>query len=88
MEFVIYGRENCPYCVKAVEFAKSRNLSFNYLKVGEDITREELIDRCAPTPVRSVPQIFLYDYSQDDEQHLGGCDDFIAWVNKNIVTPA
>ena len=88
MQFAIFGKDHCPYCVKAVEFAKSRGLDYNYIKIGVDITREEVIEMCAPSPVKTVPQVFVYDYVTDEDLHLGGCDDFIAWVNKNIVTPA
>ena len=74
MLFTIYGKDNCPHCVRAVETAKKHNLAFEYLKVGVHITREELIDLCSPVIPRTVPQIFLGD------TRIGTCDDFVDYV--------
>ena len=42
--FIIYGKDNCPHCVRAKEFAVSKGLPFVYKTLGEGYTKEELIE--------------------------------------------
>jgi glutaredoxin 3 len=68
MKIEVIGRDNCPFCVMAVDLLKKEGLPFTYKKVGmadtDDITREELLQR-APG-VKSVPVIFIND------EYIGG----------------
>ncbi len=58
--YTVYGRDNCPYCVKATGLLESLNLSYTYKDVGTDkLSRKELRGR-APA-ARTVPQIFHGD---------------------------
>lgn len=78
--FVVYGKENCTYCVQAVALLESRELLFEYKKVGEDVSREdffllfEKLDLPAP---RAVPQIFKL------EQYVGGFKE----LKESLTTP-
>ncbi|HDR2377118.1 TPA: glutaredoxin, partial [Enterobacter asburiae] len=38
--FIIYGKDNCPHCVRAKEFAKSKGLEFLYLTLDKNYTKE------------------------------------------------
>jgi glutaredoxin 3 len=68
----IYGKPNCPFCVKAKSLAELKNLDYVYLTLGVDYTREELIN-LVPN-ARSVPQVFV------NETLIGGYDDFETFV--------
>ncbi len=69
----IYGKENCPRCVQAKKLCEAQGKAYEYFTVGEDITREELIELC-PEPVRTVPQIF------DSGEYVGGADQLIEYL--------
>ncbi|WP_210499579.1 GrxA family glutaredoxin [Vibrio crassostreae] len=79
---VIFGKPDCPYCVTAKEKAEELKQTvdgFNYRYVdivAEGISKEDLT-RQAGKEVTTVPQIFV------GREHIGGCDDFLAWVEKN-----
>ena len=40
----IFGKPSCPYCVKAVNLCKTRQLEHTYKSLGTDYTREELME--------------------------------------------
>lgn len=64
MKITIFGRPNCTFCEQAIQLCEQKGLEFDYLTVGEHITKEELIDKIHKVSgddsivVRSVPQIF------------------------------
>ena len=70
--YVVYGTENCAYCVQATNLLKSKGLPYEYKKLGEDVGREEFsqlfIERNLTVP-RTVPQIF------NDGEYVGGFND-------------
>ncbi len=77
----IYGRSNCPYCVKAkalAEHLKETVPDFNYEYI--DIVAANLdktdLSQMAGRVVSTVPQIFM------DNTHVGGYTDFSALVKK------
>lgn len=42
----VYTTNSCPWCVKAKNYLKSKNISFEELNVGEDmIAREEMLKK-------------------------------------------
>lgn len=65
MKIEIYGKDNCPNCVKAKNLCKLKSLYFDYFTFGVDYTKEELENKIG-SPVTSVPQIFI------DDVHIGG----------------
>jgi len=42
MKIVVYGKDNCPYCVAAKEWLNARCLAFNYVDVLKDLNPGEL----------------------------------------------
>lgn len=64
MQVTIYGKENCPNCVKAKTLCSMKKVQFNYLTFGIDYTKEELESKLGKK-VSSVPQIFV------DEEYVG-----------------
>ena len=79
--FIIYGKENCQHCVRAKEFAKANGLEYEYLTLDKNYTKQELIEQCAPVIPRTVPQVFRE--TDSSTEHLGGADEFIAFVKAN-----
>lgn len=62
--FTVYTKDNCSFCDKAKMLLTMKGLSFNTVKLGQDITREELLAKI-PT-ARTMPQIMK------DGQLIGG----------------
>lgn len=62
--YTVYSKDNCPQCETAKMLLAAKGEQFNVLKLGADITREELL-ALIPT-ARTMPQIMK------DGQLLGG----------------
>lgn len=71
-EIEIYTWDHCPYCKKALELLRKKNLQFKQIKIdGDEQAREELSKKTKGNK-KSVPQIFIGGVS------IGGCDDLHA----------
>lgn len=69
-EITLYSTANCPYCVAAKNFLKSKGQAWTEVRIDLDpAEREKMIAKAKRT---SVPQIFV------GEVHVGGYDDMIA----------
>lgn len=51
----IYGKPACPFCDKAKMLCESRGLAYTYKSLGDDYTKEELLEMFPGA--RTVPQI-------------------------------
>jgi len=72
---LIYSKAVCPYCVKAKQLLKSKNIEFNEIDIsGDQLMLEEMLLRSSGR--KTVPQIFIDDF------HVGGCDDLYALNEK------
>lgn len=72
---IMYTKSYCPYCVKAKQLLKIKNVSVTEI----DITNNQvLIDEMLSKTYgrKTVPQIFIDDF------HVGGCDDLYALNDK------
>ncbi|RLV58409.1 GrxA family glutaredoxin [Parashewanella curva] len=82
MQVTIYGRPGCPYCTRAIQIAemlkqKRDDFDFTYTDMyAENISKEKLSEKLG-VDVRTVPQVLL------DDQYIGGCTEFEAYVAKN-----
>lgn len=66
----IYSTAQCPYCVMAKNFLKSKGREWIEVRIDTDpAEREKMVTRARRT---SVPQIFIGD------AHVGGFDDMMA----------
>ena len=63
----IYSTTICPYCTRAKNLLKQKNVDFQEINVEDMAEREKMIQRA--NGARSVPQIFIND------THIGGSDD-------------
>mgnify|MGYP000128351585 CR=1 FL=1 len=55
--FNVYTKENCPQCDEAKRLLTQSGKAFRTLKLGEDISRDELL-ALIPS-ARTMPQIML-----------------------------
>ena len=74
---VIYSKDNCPWCDRAKELMKSKGDSFNDIKIGRDITREEFMEQFPS--IRTVPYIIV------NEEVKGGYDVLVSHYNARIA---
>lgn len=67
----IYGRDDCRYCAAAIALCQRMKLPAVYHNMtGNDLLKEELIERLGGKPPATVPQIFI------GAHRIGGFDDF------------
>lgn len=68
VEITIYTTQTCPYCRRAKELLKQKNLAYHEIGVDSDPqARAKMRERAHGRS--TVPQIFFGD------KHIGGCDD-------------
>ncbi|CAK7193214.1 Glutaredoxin 3 [Commensalibacter sp. Nvir] len=66
----IYTQPGCPFCHKALNLLKSKNIKFNEINAPKGSKeREEAIQKSGGKT--TVPQIFI------DNKPIGGCDDLL-----------
>lgn len=56
--YIIYSRDNCPWCVKAKELLEAKGLPYEELKLGIDYDKEQLRSKLGGIDRLTVPQIF------------------------------
>lgn len=79
--FIVYGRENCPYCVKAKNLLESKDLRYAYVYVnsGNCSFRKHMVEAVTLATGKApetVPQIF------DGDIYVGGFTDLEVYLNK------
>jgi glutaredoxin len=73
----IYGKENCPWCVRAKNLAEQYSLKYEYLDIGiNPELRTELFERHPGT--KTVPQIWW------NENYIGGYEEFASEIQNTI----
>ena len=78
-DVIIYSSNYCPYCMRAKQLLKSKNVKFQEINVdGRNAIRQEMTNKSGKT---SVPQIWI------NEQHVGGCDELFALEHKGKLDP-
>ncbi|MBF0220350.1 MAG: glutathione peroxidase [Gammaproteobacteria bacterium] len=72
-DITIFTRKGCPFCAKAKALMSDNGMSYEELLLNRDYTDTTLRAVAGST---SVPQIY------HNGNHIGGCDDFEAWLKK------
>jgi glutaredoxin 1 len=73
MTYVIYGRENCGWCVRAKNLLDGLEEDYRYIDINEsDLSRAYLIDN----GFKTVPQIWL------DTKHIGGYTELVSFLDE------
>lgn len=79
-KIVVYAGQNCPYCVRAKQLLKQKNVAFTEYDVREDAAaRAEMLAKSNGR--QTIPQIFI------DDKHIGGCDDLYALDRAGQLDP-
>ena len=63
----VYTTDYCPYCLRAKDLLKRKNIDFTEIQMTTDQQRIDLVKKANGR--KTVPQIFIND------QHIGGFDD-------------
>ena len=70
--FIVYGRESCPWCVRAVNFLDILRQEKVFLNMEED--REGLEEAKAFYKWRTVPMIIENNLDTGEVKFIGGYD--------------
>jgi glutaredoxin len=77
MEFIVYSKEGCPYCVNVKQVLELSKLNFKVLSLDENFTREEFYEKFGHGT--TFPQVIM------DGKNLGGCIDTIKYLKENSI---
>ena len=83
MFYTVFGKPNCPWCVRAKQLLQSKMLEFTYLDVTDGSTYNEmqnLVGEATGAMARTVPQIFV------DSQYIGGYDALYESLKSETLT--
>ena len=75
MNFTVYSREGCPYCVKIVEVLKLAELRFVEYKLDRDFDRQSFYGQFGDRS--TFPQVVK------DGTNLGGCTETVKYLQEN-----
>tara|TARA_R100000008_G_C3542037_1_gene145327 strand:- start:526 stop:804 length:279 start_codon:yes stop_codon:yes gene_type:complete len=75
MNFTVYSRDGCPYCVKIIEVLQLSGLKHRVYKLGEDFDRKSFYQQFGEGS--TFPQVAV------DATNLGGCSDTIQYLKEN-----
>lgn len=73
---VIYSKDNCPFCIRAIALAENKKIKYTVLKIGDNITEKDFLDKFPNA--RTVPQI--ESVSSSGNEYIGGYAEFDHWV--------
>jgi glutaredoxin len=77
MNFVVYSKEDCPYCHKIKTVLELTGSDFVVYKLGEDFTKEEFYSEFGEGS--TFPQVLC------DDEKLGGCTDTVKFLKEKQV---
>ena len=74
--YIIYGKKQCGFCLKAVELLQKQGFDFVYTSM--DNRQEELIEMALKHNHKTVPLII--QVVGGDPVFIGGYDNLCAWI--------
>lgn len=75
-KIVVYATQWCPYCIRAQQLLKYKDVAYELIDVGlEPTRRNEMVQLSGGS--QTVPQIFI------NNEHIGGCDELYALEHQN-----
>ena len=77
MKFIVYSKENCPYCYKVKQVLEMTGREFEVQTLDEDFTRQEFYATFGTGS--TFPQVVC------DNKKLGGCVDTIKFLREQQV---
>lgn len=76
MNVILYTKDNCSYCTNAKLLLTSKGMSFTEMKLGEDFTRETLLEMFPEA--RTFPVIVI------DGFNIGGYEQLKEKFNNDL----
>ena len=76
-KFIIYGRSDCPYCIRVVKKLIKAKQCFYVEMLDDDLERLEKLKMKYDHP--TVPIVIRIE---DIEELVGGCDDTLKLIEK------
>jgi glutaredoxin len=77
MNFIVYSKNNCPYCYKIKQVLEMTGSDYKVHTLGEDFTRQEFYAKFGQGS--TFPQVVC------DDKNLGGCVDTIKFLREQQV---
>ena len=74
MNFIVYSKNNCPYCYKIKQVLEMTGSDYKVHTLGEDFTRQEFYAKFGQGS--TFPQVVC------DDKNLGGCVDTIKFLRE------
>ena len=75
MDFVVYTKEECPYCYKVKQVLELTGHDFVVYTLGNDFTREHFYEKFGEGS--TFPQVLFRN------KKIGGCNDTIRFLKEN-----
>jgi glutaredoxin 3 len=73
----IYGKPACPQCEEAKTICEIRGLSYTYLQVEKDFTREQLFEQ--------FPQARTFPQVKANGVVVGGINEFKDYIEQTYI---
>jgi glutaredoxin-related protein len=77
MNYLIYSKENCPYCEQIKQVMNLLNLNHEILSLDENFSKKEFYEIFGESS--TFPQVIV------DGTQLGGCKDTILFLKEQKV---
>ena len=78
-KYIVYGRSDCPFCIKVVNKLIRKGKSFYVEMHDDDFERLEEIKKRYNHP--TIPVVIIKD---SEEILIGGCDDTIEHLKSEV----
>ena len=75
MNFTVYSKQGCPYCIKVVEVLQLAELRHVVYELNRDFNRESFYGQFGHGS--TFPQVVL------NTENLGGCTDTVQYLKEN-----
>ena len=72
MKFVVYSKDNCPYCSKVIKLLEYANLQYEVQKLDVDFNREDFYDKFGKGS--TFPRVLL------NGNLIGGCNETVMYL--------
>ena len=82
--FLIYGTDNCIYCLKAKELLTRYDKEYTFINVAENSDITAAFFEKFPN-VSRVPQIMWDGHDRGYEVHIGGYKELEKWVHESVT---
>ena len=75
MKFIVYSKDECPYCYKIKQVLELTGNDFVVYTLNKDFSKEEFINKFGEGS--TFPQVLL------NEERIGGCMDTIKFLKEH-----